>query len=139
VKFDILKDLIMTRDPRIPANYQTVMPYLVLMNAAGFLDFTEKIFGAKETFKVKSEKNTIMHAEIMIGDSTIMFADANEKFNVQTAGLFVYVNNADETYNRALEAGAIVKTALSDQQYGRTGGVTDPFGNTWWITSIKQT
>lgn len=54
------------------------------------------------------------------------------------AGLFVYVSNADETYNKALEAGATVKTALSDQQYGRSGGVTDPFGNIWWLTAVKS-
>jgi PhnB protein len=125
----------MTRDSKIPANYQTVMPYLILMHAVGFLDFAEKVFGATVNLNV-TDKNRIMHAEILIGDSTIMFADANDKFNVQTAGLFVYVANADETYNKALEAGATVKTALSDQQYGRSGGVTDPFGNIWWITSI---
>jgi len=128
----------MTRDPNIPANYQTVMPYLVLMDAAKFIDFTGNVFGATVNLKVMSNQITVTHAEIMIGDSTIMFGDAKEKFNVRTAGLFVYVANADETYNRALEAGATVKTALADQQYGRSGGVTDPFGNTWWITSVKS-
>ena len=53
------------------------------------------------------------------------------------AGLFIYVEDADETYKKAIEEGATVVTTLSDQAYGRSGGVKDPFGNTWWITAAK--
>jgi len=127
----------MTRDKRIPANYQTVMPYLILKDAKKFLDFAKNVFGATETYKVMRDENTIMHGEIMIGESTIMFADSTNDYEPQTAGLFIYVDNADDTYKNAIEAGAIIITELSDQPYGRSGGVKDPFGNTWWITSIK--
>jgi PhnB protein len=127
----------MTRDEKIPTNYQTVMPYLILKNAEKFIDFTKMVFGATETYKVMRDENTIMHGEIMIGESTIMFADSTNEYEPQTAGLFIYVDNADDTYKNAIEAGAIIITELSDQPYGRSGGVKDPFGNTWWITSIK--
>jgi len=127
----------MTKDPGIPANYQTVMPYLILKDAANFIPFAEKVFGAKQTYNTMRDEKTIMHAEIMVGECTIMFADATEKYKPQPAGFFVYVTNADETFKIAVEAGAKILTELSDQPYGRSGGVTDPFGNSWWFVSIK--
>ena len=45
--------------------------------------------------------------------------------------------NADESYKKAIDEGATTVMELSDQDYGRTCGVSDPFGNTWWITSVK--
>ncbi len=128
----------MTSDLTIPAGYQTVIPYLIMENASNFFAFTEKVFDAKEKFKEMRDKNTIMHAEIMIGDSTIMFADATERYRSQPAGLFIYVDNADNRFKKAVEAGAKVINEVADQPYGRSGGVTDPFGNTWWITSVKK-
>lgn len=121
---------------KIPENYQSVMPYLILQNAQGFIAFTQKVFGAKETHKTMRDENTIMHAEIMIGESTIMFADATDQFKVSNAGLFVYVDDADEIYQNALKNGSTVVTELSNQPYGRSGGIMDPFGNVWWITSV---
>jgi PhnB protein len=127
----------MTRDQEIPAVVQTVIPYLILKDASKFIAFTEKVFNATQAYKVMRDENIIMHAEIIIGESKIMFADVTDKYKTQCAGLFVYVKNADETYKIAIEAGATILSELSDQPYGRSGGVTDPFGNTWWITSIK--
>jgi uncharacterized glyoxalase superfamily protein PhnB len=126
----------MTRNPSIPANYQTVMVYLILKDAEDFIVFTEKVFGARETYKTMRDEHIIMHAEIMIGETTIMLADATEQYKPRTAGFFIYVENADETFKTAIEAGATIISNPSDQPYGRSGGVTDTFGNTWWITSI---
>jgi len=126
----------MPRNPKIPANYQTVMPYLILVNAAKFMAFAQMVFDAKETYKVMRDENIIMHAEIMIGDCTIMIADATDKYTTRSAGMFIYVDNADDRYKKAIDAGAAVITSISDQPYGRSGGVRDPFGNEWWITSI---
>ena len=121
---------------KIPDNYQTVMPYLILENASDFIAFTQKVFEAKETHKTMRNEKTIMHAEIMIGDCTIMFADATDEYKVSSAGLFVYVDDADAAYKRALKNGGVAVSELSDQSYGRSGGIKDPFGNVWWITSI---
>ena len=121
---------------KIPDNYQTVMPYLILKDANRFIEFTENVFGARLTMKAMNDDNTIMHAELMIGEVTIMFADANTVFQPQTSGLFVYVEKADNSFQKAIEAGASVVTELSDLPYGRSGGVKDPCGNTWWITSM---
>ncbi|MDQ2720572.1 MAG: VOC family protein [Bacteroidota bacterium] len=127
----------MTKNPKIPQNYQTVMPYLIIKDAVKFIEFTEKVFGATLTQKAMRNESVIMHGEIMIGESTIMFADATEDYNTRPVGLFVYVSNADEIHKKALEAGATIISQVADQDYGRSGGVTDPFGNTWWITSLK--
>ena len=125
----------MSKEPAIPTNYQTVMPYLIVQDAAKFITFTERVFGATHGHMAMRDESVIMHGEVVIGGSTIMFADATEQFQVQTAGLFVYVSNANEAYNKAVEEGAVAVTPLSDRPYGRSGGVKDPFGNTWWITS----
>jgi len=122
----------------IHTGYQTVMPYLVIKDATGFFNFMQKVFDAAEKVKIMRDDTHVMHGELQIGESTIMFADSTEEFKTQTAGLFVYVQDADETYSKALEEGATSLTAMSNQDYGRSGGVTDPFGNVWWITSVKK-
>lgn len=117
-----------------PAYYRTVMPYLILENAETFLDFTQKVFGAEVKMKNEDEEG-IRHAEIVIGDSTIMIGQSGGQWAPQPAGLYINVDNADKTYEKAIEEGATTVMELSNQDYGRTGGVKDPCGNTWWITS----
>ena len=124
-------------DQKIPVSYQAVIPHLIVKDAEKFIAFTAKVFGATESHKTMRDGNTIMHAEIIIKGSTIMFADSTDEYKPRTAGLFIQVDNADETFKKAIEEGATVVTPLSDKPYGRSGGVTDPFGNSWWITSIK--
>ena len=128
----------MAKNLKIPENYQTVMPYLIVKDAAKFIAFMEKVFDADETHKSMRDEHTIMHAEMMIGGSTIMFADSTEKFSVQTGGFFIYVDDADETFKKAIDAGATMVAEVADQSYGRSGGVQDPFGNVWWITSMPE-
>lgn len=124
---------------KIPAGYQAVMPYLILKHAEGFIDFTEKVFDAKLLNKhLREDGHTIMHGEVNINGSVIMFAESTEQYQVQTANLFVYVENADETYAAALKNGATSINEPADQPYGRSAGVKDPNGNTWWITSVAE-
>lgn len=121
-----------------PTEHQAVMPYLILNGAPKFIEFTQKVFNAKLISKhLRDDQQTIMHGEIGIDGSTIMFAEATDQFAPQTAHLFVYVDNADNSFQTAKDNGATVLTELSDQDYGRTCGVTDPTGNVWWITSVK--
>ena len=128
----------MKKDSGIPANHQKIMPHLILKDAAGFIAFTKKVLEAKETYKAMRDEKTIMHAEIMIGECTIMVADATDEFKQQPGTFFVYVADADETFKSALKEGAKVIREPSDQPYGRSGGVTDPFGNSLWLTSVKH-
>ena len=119
----------------IPEGYQRVMPYLIVENAAAFFSFTQNVFGAKERYKAMRTETLIMHAEINIGDSVIMFADATEEHAKQTAGFFIYVDDCDKIYQKALANGAATVTEPADQSYGRSAGIKDPFGNTWWLTT----
>jgi PhnB protein len=119
----------------IPEGYQTIMPYLIVENAAEFSNFTKNVFGAEEKHKSMRTETLIMHAEISIGGSVIMFADATEQYSKQTAGLFIYVDDCDTIYQKGLDNGAISLMEPADQGYGRSGGIRDPFGNTWWLTT----
>ena len=122
----------------IPSTHQSVMPYLILNNASKFYDFAQMVFDAETLHLEKQEDNeTIRHGEIKIGDSTIMFSNSRPEWSAQTANLFIYVEDADDTYQKALDHSAISVMELSDAEYGRTCGVKDPTGNIWWITSVK--
>ncbi|OMQ10550.1 VOC family protein [[Flexibacter] sp. ATCC 35103] len=123
----------------LPEGHQTIMPYLILKDAGQFIEFTKKVFDSKDSNQqVLRADGTIMHAEIILNGSTIMVTDETKDWTRQTANLFVYVPNADETYKKALDNGATNLMGLSDQDYGRTCGVTDPYGNVWWITSVSS-
>lgn len=121
----------------IPEGYQRVMPYIIVKNAEGFLKFMMDVFGATEKMLHRRDTGEIMHAEVFIGDSVIMFANGNDQWQPMTAGLYIHVANADETFEKALQHGATSVNAVADQSYGRSGGVEDPFGNTWWITTTN--
>lgn len=118
----------------IPEGYQRVMPYLIVKGAASFFTFMQTVFGATEKMKVMRDEATIMHAELQVGTSTIMFTDATEEHPVQNAGLFIYVADCDTTYQQALANGATSIMEPAAQDYGRSAGVLDAFGNTWWIS-----
>jgi PhnB protein len=120
----------------IPEGYQVVMPYLLIPDAGKFMDFTKQVFGATEKHMVMREERIIVHGEIEIGGSMIMFADCLDQ-PAMRGSLFVYVADADASYQRSLDNGATSVMPLSDQPYGRTCGITDPCGNTWWITTHK--
>ena len=121
---------------KIPDDYQIITPYLILKNSGSFIQFMQDVFNAELLNKHMRDENIIMHAEIKVGNSIIMIADSTDKFPPMNAALFIYVEDADITYNKALNKGASVVTQLSNQSYGRSGGVKDSFGNTWWITSV---
>lgn len=124
---------------KIPGQYNRLMPYLIIKSTDDFIKFMEKVFDATEQLIVPGKDGTVMHGELRIGDAVIMFAEAGGQFNVMNAGMYLHVEDADITYKKALDAGAITVEGQepSDKDYGRTCGVTDPFGNTWWITSVR--
>ncbi len=119
----------------VPEGYQAVMPYLILHNAKDFMDWAMNVLDATEKMRsLRDDNSTIAHAELFIGESTIMVAEASEQWTVNNAGMFVYVADADEAYSRALANGATSIMPPADMPYGRSCGITDPFGNVWWPT-----
>jgi len=123
---------------KIPTHNNRLMPYLVLPTAYKFADFVKNVFGATEQVIMPRGEGVIMHGELRIGDSVIMFADATEEFSARPAGFFIYVENVDETYKKALELGADSLREPMQQPYGYTCGFHDPFGNDWWPVQAEQ-
>lgn len=121
----------------IPQGHQQIMPYLIVNDAQGLIDFLKKTFDAQEKFKKMRDTSTIMHAEVAIGEQTIMMADSTPDWDSQTAGLFIYVDDVDATFKKAMKNGASTVMPVSDEDYGRSGGIKDPNGNIWWITTVK--
>ena len=120
---------------KLPHGYNTVMPYLILKETAQFIEFSKKVFGAKELSLHCNGDGSMMHAEIQIGGSTIMIGESKNEWPVQNASLFINVEDADETFTKAIASGSETVMPLDNKDYGRSGGIKDPFGNTWWITT----
>jgi PhnB protein len=115
---------------------QTFMPYLMLVNAAAFIDFVQLVFNADVRQVNKAEDNrTVLYAEIQIGHTVLLLTEAKDKYGKAVGSFFIYVGDADETFNRAVFHGASVVTEVTDRDFGRSGGIEDPFGNTWWLTT----
>jgi uncharacterized glyoxalase superfamily protein PhnB len=120
----------------IPDGYHSITPYLVVNGAAQLIDFARQAFAAQELLRMPGPGNTIGHAEIKIGDSIVMLADANPGHPPRPANLMLYVPNVDEVYRRALAAGGTSEREPADQFYGdRSAGVRDGAGNFWWIAT----
>jgi uncharacterized glyoxalase superfamily protein PhnB len=134
----------------IPPGHHTITPQLVLDEAARAIDWYKKALGAAEVARaVGPDGRVIMHAEIRIGDSLIMLNDAmGGAKSAKTLGgspinLWVYVEDCDAVYDRAVSAGAKVVPGpmgqVADQFWGdRAGTITDPFGYTWTIATRKE-
>ena len=118
-----------------PSDYQQVMPYLLVPDAGSFLLFSKEVLGATEKMIMRDEDGTYRHCEVLIGNSVIMFSVSMAEWGAQPAGLFVYVADADAAYEKALQLGAVSVMPVGDQPYGRSGGVKDTNGNTWWLTT----
>ena len=116
--------------------YRTVTPYLVVTDGDAELKFLQAAFGGTETLCHRRPDGTVMHAEIRIGDSAIMLGQADEMWKALNAALYLWVENVDEVYAKALTAGAVSQSAPEDKPYGhRNAGVVDRNGITWWIGS----
>jgi PhnB protein len=117
-----------------PDTYHTVTPYLVVPDADAELTFLKAAFGGTEATCQRNADNTVMHAEIKIGDSLIMLGQAGDQWKAQNAALYLWVDNVDATYAKAIQAGATSQSAPEDKPYGhRNAGVVDQNGVTWWI------
>jgi PhnB protein len=129
----------------VPEGYHTVTPQLTLDNAAQTIDWYKKALGAEEIDRSVGPDGKIMHAELKIGDSRIMVNDVMmgargpQAFGGSPASLWLYVDNSDTLYNRAIGAGAKPQMPMADQFWGdRAGAVADPAGYTWWIATRKE-
>jgi PhnB protein len=130
---------------RVPEGYHTATPYLIFKDAAPAIEWYRKAFGATELFRSTDDDGKIRHAEIRIGTSPIMMAEEFAEYpdwqSAETGGgspvhLYLYVEDCDALFARAIAAGAKELLPMKDQDYGdRSGGLTDPFGHVWYVAS----
>jgi PhnB protein len=131
----------------IPEGYYTITAYVCVSNGAAAIDFYKRAFGAKEVMRMPGPDGKIGHADLIIGDSHIMLADEYPEMDFRsprTLGgspvmLHLYVDDCDAWFDRAVQAGAKITRPLQDQFYGdRGGGLEDPFGHKWYISTHKE-
>src|SRR4051812_33219840 len=133
----------------VPEGLHTITPQLTLDNAVEAIDWYKKALGAEETSRAAGPDGRIMHAEIRIGDSLIMLNDemgggrSARTIGGSPASLWIYVEDCDALFNRAVAAGATVSPGpmgqMMDQFWGdRSGTFTDPHGYKWTIATHKE-
>ena len=134
--------------PATPKGYHTVTPSLCIAGAAKAIEFYKKALGAEELMRFPGPDGKLMHAEIKVGDSIIMLADEMPDMGAKgpksiggtPVSFFVYGEDVDAAWKRAVDAGAKEVVPLADQFWGdRTGCLEDPFGHQWWLaTHVKD-
>jgi len=126
----------------IPEGHHTVTPSIAVHDAAAALAFYAKAFGAEEIMRMPLPDGRIMHAEIRVGNSTIMLADeipqmgtkGPKAYGGSPVTFYVYVSNVEAAFKRAVNAGAKELMPLVDMFWGdRAGQVEDPFGYRWML------
>lgn len=126
----------------VPEGYHTITPYLSVQNASGLIDFLKQAFNAVNVQTHAMPDGTIINAQIKVGDSMILIADAPKDLKgrkLMPAMLYMYVADADAVYHRAIQAGGKSIREPENQFYGdRVGGVEDMAGNQWWIASHRE-
>lgn len=131
----------------IPEGFRTVTPHLVCAGASEAIDFYKKAFGATEVTRMPGPDGKLMHAQIKIGDSTIMLVDEFPGFGCvgpkvlkgSSVTIHLYVKDSDASFKQAVDAGATVKMPIADMFWGdRYGVVEDPFGHIWSIATHKR-
>lgn len=128
----------------IPEGYHSITPYLVISGADKAIDFYKQAFRAEEIFRMPMPDGKIGHAELKIGNSMLMLSDECSEMGFRSAqsigatpvSLLLYVEDVDDCFNRAIEAGAQQLRPLQDQFYGdRSGTLADPFGHVWTVAT----
>ena len=128
----------------IPDGYHTLTPYLNVRGAANAIDFYAKAFGARERARMPGPGDSVMHAELEIGDSVVMLADENpaagaqspQSLNGASSSLLIYSADVDKAHQQAVDAGCTSDMPPTDMFWGdRFCRLTDPFGHQWSIST----
>jgi uncharacterized glyoxalase superfamily protein PhnB len=120
----------------IPAGLGSVTPYLHPRGAERLVDFLQQAFAAEEMQIVRESDNTIKHAKIRVGRSVVEMGEAHGEWQPMPTMFYLYVDDVDAAYRRALAAGAVSMEAPAVQPYGeRRAAVRDAFDNQWYLAS----
>jgi len=126
----------MESDMYVPEGYGTVFPYMIVDGADDLARFLVQVFEAKELGRTTLPNGRIANIRIRIGTSSLMLSEAADSAMTAMPGTYyVYVDDVDYTFERALSHGATKRFETADMPYkDRQAGVTDPSGNLWWIS-----
>jgi uncharacterized glyoxalase superfamily protein PhnB len=128
----------------IPPGLRTVTPHLVCAGAAEAIDFYKKAFEAKEQMRVPGPGGKLMHAQVQIGDSTVMLVDEFPEMGClgpkamkgSSVTIHLAVEDVDAFVKRAVAAGAKITMPIEDMFWGvRYGRIEDPFGHAWSVAT----
>src|SRR5882724_13261615 len=116
-----------------------ITPYIIVRPAAQFLEFLKSSFDGIERLRMPAPDGSIMHAEVSVGNGAIEVGDGNEEYPTAPGAIHLYVDDADATYDSALQAGATSIYAPTDDHPSgdRWGAAKDQFGNLWYIATPK--
>ena len=117
--------------------FHTITTYLIIENAQAQIDFIKSVFDGELLGKSDRPDGSVMHVEMAVGDSKIMFGEPNKQINSIPASMYIYVPNCDDVYQQALAAGAesVMEPTTMIHAGQRYGGVKDINGNVWWIAT----
>lgn len=119
----------------IPPGFGTVTPYLFVEDADRLLQFLKEAFDSVEVGCTRRPDGKIANAQIRLGTTTLMLSESSPRYPARPGSFYLYVENADHSTARAIDAGASLEMKVADMPYGdRQGGVVDPVGNIWWIS-----
>lgn len=120
----------------VPKGFHTVTPFLIVNDARGLIEFMQKAFDGQVTAMVKTDNGKIMHSTVQIGDSLVMIADVMNGAQPMPAMLYLYVDDVDEMYRKAVNANGTSLREPVDEFYGdRSAGVKDEWNNQWWLAT----
>jgi PhnB protein len=129
----------------IPKEYRTLTPALAVRNAAEAIEFYKEALGAQERYRMATpDGKQVVHAELKIGDSLFMLgaempgqeSRSPQALGGTTCGFYLYVEDVDAAFERAVAAGATVKEPVADKFWGdRVGSVIDPSGHIWMLAT----
>ncbi len=128
----------------IPEGFYSLTPYFCVKDAARAIEFYKRAFGATEITRMLGPDGKVMHAELKVGNSIFMLSDevphsmcrSPQTLGGTSVGLYLYVDDVDTIFNRAVSAGARTERPVQDMFYGdRSGQIIDPFGHSWGIAT----
>ncbi len=132
---------------KIPEGYHSITPVLIVKDGNAAIEFYKNGFDVEERSRMKSPDGRVAHAELKLGDSIFMLSDEYQEMKCHSpnsiggspVSMYVYVEDVDELFNKAVSAGAKVLDPVNDQFWGdRHGLLEDPFGHLWSIATHKK-
>jgi len=121
----------------IPYENQNIIPYIMVEDVARLISFLESAFDGQLTYKLNRNDGSVMHAEVKIGNNTIMMGEPTEQFGAMPVSIYMYVADCDSVYKTALSAGGTSMMEVRTMAHAgeRYGCVKDFAGNIWWIAT----